>query len=114
MNDEGALTNRTREFYMYKTIQRAYNFMVMFDETWTTPIIRNGTTSYSTQTCAGDTTMATWNDMSSYHAVSVEIPDYQFQKEQFKTGPFINTFPVLNHEGFNFSIKMEEDYEGIS
>jgi hypothetical protein len=50
--------------------------------------------------------------LSSYHAVSVDVPDYAFAKEQFKAGPFVNTFPVLNHEGFAFSIKMEEDFQG--
>lgn len=100
MNDDGSLTNRTREFYLFKTIQKAHNFMVMFDETWNN---ESETPDYS---------QIVWEDMSSYHAVSVDIPDYQFQKEQFKAGPFVNTFPVLNHEGFNFSIKMEEDYNG--
>lgn len=115
MNDEGALTNRTREFYMYKTIQRAYNFMVMFDESWTSTVLLGpelGNESLAITAEATDYGMATWQDMSSYHAVSVDIPDYQFQKEQFKVGPFVNTFPVLNHEGFNFSIKMEEDFQG--
>jgi hypothetical protein len=100
MNDDGSLTNRTREFYLFKTIQKAHNFMVMFDETWTPGYM------------AADYGQVAWQDMSSYHAISVDIPDYQFQKEQFKAGPFVNTFPVLNHEGFNFSIKMEEDYNG--
>lgn len=94
MNDEGSLTNRTREFFMYKTIQRAYNFMVMFDES-------NDTDG--------------WNvlgGLSSFHAVSVDVPDYSFQKELMKFGAFNYTFPTLNHEGFAFSIKLEEDDQG--
>lgn len=109
MNDNGALTNRTREFYLYKTIQRSYNFLVMFDEAWSMSKSNDGSWNSADPTDYGQ---MLWEDMSSYHAISVDIPDYQFQKEQFKAGPFVRTFPVLNHEGFNFSIRMEEDYEG--
>lgn len=91
MNDRGPLTDRTRRFFMYKTIQKSYNFCVMFDESVGLP---EGTS------------------LASFHATSVEIPDYSFEKESVKIGPFIKTFPVLKHEGFSFNIKFEEDDSG--
>lgn len=97
MNDEGALTNRTREFYLFKTIQKAFKFMVMFDET---------------DTDLDNPSESPFQNLSSYHAVGVDFPSYAFQKEQYKLGNLVYTFPTLNHEGFVFSIKFEEDNVG--
>lgn len=90
LNDNGPLTNRTSKFFMYKTIQRSYDFLVMFDE-------------------------ESWFDnlgFSTFHATSITIPDYQFEREKYEIGPFVKTFPVLNHEGMTFDMTLEEDDSG--
>lgn len=48
----------------------------------------------------------------NYHVLDVTIPNWEFKKETLKVGPFVNTFPVLNFEGFEFSITFEEDTQG--
>lgn len=91
LNDGGALTSRTAAFYQRKDIQRAYNFHVYFDES--DSIFNRG-------------------GLQTYHAVSVELPNYEFDKEDKQIGPFTKNFPVLNHKGFVFTIKFEEDSDG--
>lgn len=91
MNDNGPLTSRVRDFYLWKTVQRSYNFMVMFDESDGLP---------------------DRNDMAAFHATAIEIPDYSFKKESYRIGPYVKSFPVLDHEGFNITMKMEEDDTG--
>lgn len=91
MNDNGPLTSRVRDFYLWKTIQRSYNFMVMFDESIGLP---------------------EQDDLGVFVATSVEIPDYSFKKEVYRAGPFVKNFAVLDHEGFNITMKMEETDTG--
>lgn len=93
LNDGGALTSRTANFYIHKDIQRSYNFMVYFDES--------------------DTTGSSFSNLHSYHAVSVELPNYAFKKEDKQVGPFVKSFPILDHNGFEFTIRFEEDSDGI-
>lgn len=88
--DGGPLTERVRTFYERKEIQRAYNFLVYFnmsDEIF-------------------------WKEgpaLASFHAVSIEIPSYTFDKDWLDAGPIKKAFPLLKHDGFEFTIKMEED-----
>lgn len=89
LNDGGSLTNRTSNFYVRKEIQRSYNFMVYFDES-----------------------DSVFRGMESFHAISVELPNYGFRKEDAIIGPFTKTFPVLDHNGFEFTMKLEEDDNG--
>lgn len=92
MNDQGSLTTRTANFFEQKSIQRSYNFMVYFDESGI------------------DTGL--FNDLHAFHAISVELPNYGFKREEMNYGPFFKKFPVLDHDGFEFTIKFEEDDEG--
>lgn len=87
---QGPVTNATRSFFTRKTIQRSYNFLVRFD------------LSNSLQ----------GSNLSEYHAVSVELPNYEFKKEEYRIGSFIKSFPVLDHNGFEFTMKFEEDDQG--
>lgn len=92
---QGPITNTTRSFFTRKTIQRSYNFMVRFD--------------------LGDSSLL--ENMAGYqlfehHAISVELPNYDFKKEEYRIGPFVKNFPVLDHNGFEFTIKFEEDDVG--
>lgn len=96
LNDggSGSLTNRIASFYQDKTIQRAYNFLVYFNEVGLSPHINP------------------FSNLNSYHAVSVELPNYEFKKEDQVIGPFVKSFPILSHNGFEFTVKFEEDSDG--
>lgn len=96
LGNRGDVTNRNNGFFSQKTIQRAYDFVVYFD---LSNIGNNGS-------------MASEYQLESYHATSVELPDYTFDKAKYNAGPFVKTFPVLNHDGFEFTIKFEEDAFG--
>lgn len=85
---QGPTTAATRSFFTRKTIQRSYNFMVRFD-LCSDGFIRE--------------------EVFEHHAVSVELPNYDFKKEEYRIGPFVKNFPVLDHNGFEFTIKFEED-----
>jgi len=93
LNDGGSLTSRTANFYIRKDIQRSFNFMVYFDES--------------------DSTAKVFDGLYAYHAVSVELPNYSFKKEDKQVGPFVKSFPILDHNGFEFTIRFEEDSDGI-
>lgn len=88
--DGGPLTDRVRTFYQHKEIQRAYNFLVYFD------------LSDNIFTKEGPS-------LASFHAVSIEIPNYTFDKDWLDAGPIKKAFPILKHDGFEFTIKFEED-----
>lgn len=94
LSDGGPLTNRISKFYEYKTIQRSYNFLIYFDE--------SGSGGFD----------GTFGDLLAYHASSIDIPDYGFKKEYVNYGNFSKAFPILEHNGFEFTIKMEEDELG--
>lgn len=93
LNDGGSLTSRTANFYIRKDIQRSFNFMVYFDES--------------------DSTDKVFDGLYAYHAVSVELPNYSFKKEDKQVGPFVKSFPILDHNGFEFTIRFEEDSDGV-
>lgn len=94
-NDGGPLSSKTLNFYTKKTIQKTYNFMVYFDM------------SDSIKNMLGSHDM-----ISEIHATDVEVPSYDFKKEILNIGPFIKSFPVLDHNGFEFTIKVDEDDQG--
>ena len=89
--NRGPITSTTRNFFIRKTIQKAYNFMVRFD--------LGSVSNFN-------------GELFEHHAVAVEIPNYDFKKEKLEVGPFVKTFPVLDHNGFEFTIKFEEDDQG--
>lgn len=93
---QGPVTNATRSFFTRKTIQRSYNFLVRFD--------LSNTLQYQER-------FYSW-PLSEFHAVSVELPNYEFKKESYQIGSFVKSFPVLDHNGFEFTMKFEEDDVG--
>jgi len=94
--DNGPLTKATGSFYLSKTIQRSYNYVVVF-ELSDLGYLGIGTTNLY---------------KGSYYATSIEIPNYEFKDEEYRIGSFVKTFPVLEHHGFAFTIKFEEDDQG--
>lgn len=86
-DDNGPLTNRVNNFFEFKTIQRAYNFIVYFDESGCYEL----------------------ENLPSFLCTGVEIPEYSFKKEYVHYGPFMKSFPILDHNGFEFTMKFEED-----
>lgn len=90
-DDQGPLTDRIKNFFENKTIQRAYNFLVYFDES-----IAGGVENV-------------FSDLRAFHCTSVEIPEYSFEKEYIYYGPFVKSFPIYKHNGFEFTMKLEED-----
>lgn len=87
----GPVTFGTSRFYSKKTIQRSYDYQVRFD--------KSGSFSRN----------SSGKPLEFYHAVSIELPTYEFKKEEYKIGNFVKTFPVLDHNGFEFTIIFEED-----
>lgn len=87
----GPVSFGASRFYSKKTIQRTYDYLVRFD--------KSGSFSGN----------ASGKPLEFYHAVSIELPTYEFKKEEYKIGNFVKTFPVLDHNGFEFSIIFEED-----
>jgi hypothetical protein len=88
--DGGPLTDRVRTFYQHKEIQRAYNFLVYFN-------------------LSDDEFTKGGPPLAPFHAVSIEIPNYTFDKDWLEAGPIKKAFPILKHDGFEFTIKFEED-----
>lgn len=95
LHDGGPLTDRVSKFFQFKTIQRSYNFLVYFDESGSFDFDNTGI-----------------SDLMAYHATAIDIPDYSFKKEYVSFGPFSKAFPILEHNGFEFNIKFEEDELG--
>ena len=97
MAEKEPLTNRVRSFYTHKEIQRSYNYIVYFSESFMGTLFPE---DFS-------------NAHKDLYATSVELPaGYDFKKEYYTIGPFIKSFPVMDHNGFEFTIKMEEDDQG--
>jgi len=46
------------------------------------------------------------------HDISVYIPDYDFKKETQKYGPLAKSFPILDYDGLELSMVLEEDEFG--
>lgn len=96
-NPNEPLTNRTHSFYTHKEIQRSYNYIVYFSKSVMRTLFPS---NFS-------------DEHKDLYATSVELPaGYDFKKEYYNVGPFIKSFPVLDHNGFEFTIKMEEDDQG--
>ena len=93
--DNGPLTLSTGKFYLNKSIQRSYNYVVVFE---LSDIGHTGGSGHLAE--------------NYYYATSIEIPNYEFKDEEYRIGSFVKTFPVLEHHGFAFTIKFEEDDQG--
>lgn len=98
--DNGPVTKRTHNFFLTKSIQRSYNYFVYFSKSDKLANMLRWTSDDIEQTL----------DM---YATSVELPSgYEFKKEYYEIGNFKKSFPVYDHNGFEFTIKMEEDAQG--
>lgn len=91
-DDGGPLTNRIGNFFTNKTIQRQYNFLVYFDES-----------------LEGEKPTGVFSKLGAFHCTGVELPEYSFKKEYIYYGNFVKSFPILDHNGFEFTMKFEED-----
>lgn len=99
MAEREPLSRRNLSFYKNKEIQRSYNFLVRFSE------ISDSVKKKLFPTL-------TKEDMD-VNAISVELPGgYSFKKEYYNIGPYMKSFPVLEHNGFEFTISFEEDNKG--
>lgn len=96
-NEKEPLTNRVHSFYTHKEIQRSYNYIVYFSKSFMRRLFPSNFT----------------DEQRDLYATSVELPaGYDFKKEYYTIGSFIKSFPVMDHNGFEFTIKMEEDDQG--
>ena len=86
----GPLTERQNSFFRNKTVQRAYDFIVYFGESGNSEV----------------------SNLKSYMCTGIEMPEYSFKKEYMYYGPFVKSFPILDHNGFEFTLKLEEDEYG--
>ncbi len=79
----------TNQFFQKKSILPVYNFGVFID-------------------------LSTSDDFSTefYHIKNINIPFYQFTGEEIRAGHHVFTLPVLNHDGFEFSVQFEDDHRG--
>lgn len=87
------------EFYKEKSIQRSFNFKldVFHDDA--------GTTTYLPDN-------KKIPEIKDYHVLSISLPLWEFKKEVVQYGSFVKTFPVLNTDGFEFTVTLEEDDNG--
>lgn len=98
MPNKEPLTTRTHTFYNRKEIQRSYNYIVYFSDLYDLGLFPSDMTE---------------DGLVDVYATSVELPaGYDFKKEYFNAGPFMKSFPVLEHNGFEFTIKCTEDDRG--
>jgi len=51
-------------------------------------------------------------EIDQFLVVNVTLPNWAFEKETISQGIFKQSFPVLKHEGFEFSILFEDDAYG--
>lgn len=97
MAEREPLSMRHLSFYNNKEIQRSYNFLVRFSDSLISKKLFPGLS----------------DEEMDMNAISVELPGgYSFKKEYFNIGPFMKSFPVLDHNGFEFTISFEEDNKG--
>lgn len=93
---ENSLNTIRNAFMNNKSILRSYNFEVIFLEEYNS-LIRQG-------------------DMPDYGldfvVKSVKIPQYDFRKEVIKFGPFPFTYPVLDSDGLEINMTLEETNTG--
>lgn len=98
MTNNEPLTTRTHTFYNRKEIQRSYNYIVYFSNLNNSGLFPKDMIN---------------DGLIDVYATSVELPaGYDFKKEYFNAGPFMKSFPVLDHNGFEFTIKCVEDDRG--
>jgi len=50
--------------------------------------------------------------IQNYHVVSVNLPDYDFKKETQRYGPLAKSFPILDYDGLELTMVLEEDKFG--
>ena len=86
LKTSGPGTDRYSNFLENKTIQRSYNFIVYFEESL----------------------ISDMKDIPSFVCTGIELPDYGFQKQYLDFGSFKKSFPILDHNGFEFTMKLEE------
>lgn len=87
------------EYYNNKSILKTFNFSVIIvhDDSGNHTYLPNGEKIPK---------------IEDIHILDVEIPQWEFKKEVVQYGPYKRTFPVLNHDGFEFTITFEEDTNG--
>ena len=88
------------EQFSGKSIQRSYNFYVTF---WDNPLKRIRGENLK---------LGPMPILRSYHVQSVTIPHYKFDRKVMLYGQVPRTFPLLNFEGFELSMVLEEDELG--
>ena len=106
-------------FFRHKAIQPSFLFYVtIYDEQLNKFLNGGGRTPLNTEeqikSGAGGSTFG-HDGIKEWMVASCELPFYDFNKEYSnysKASGAINTFPQLNHDGFEFTIKFEEDNHG--
>lgn len=81
------------DFYNNKSIQKSNRFRV----------------SFVADNSRNPTTDSPFPSIKDFHVLNVSIQDWEFKKEVLKIGPFSRTFPILDGDGFEFSVTFEED-----
>tara|TARA_R110001606_G_scaffold88448_6_gene199273 strand:- start:1289 stop:1930 length:642 start_codon:yes stop_codon:yes gene_type:complete len=115
-----------KKFFQSKTVLRPYLFEVSFPSsnelsTYTNNIVSfleinpilykkfqeytNGFLSDTDTSGAG--ILKSW-DLKPYSVKSINIPNFSFQKELVKVGPFSKMMPVMNFDGYELSLELSE------
>ena len=108
-----------KSFFKEKTIQRTDKFIVTFLEPndfatlgqhiATSPSAQLAGESITNQFIALDKRSGPMPRIEPWHTVNVTVPSYEFQKEVVRDGPYPISFPVMQHDGFELTLTMEED-----
>jgi hypothetical protein len=87
-----------------KSILKSFNFTVTFhhDDSGNHTYLPKGILSYEKKL----------PEIKDYHILNLSSPMWEFKKEIMYYGPYPRTFPVLNSDGFEFSITFEDDEKG--
>ncbi len=88
-----------QEFYKDKSVVASYNFSVtvIHDDSGNSTYLPN---------------REKIPELKNYHILGLQLPQWEFKKEVMYYGPYVRTFPVLNSDGFEFTMTLEEDDKG--
>jgi hypothetical protein len=106
-------------FYNYKSVQPTFLFYVTIEDDGITKFLNggrrtplNGQTERDVRGASNKKEAFGQDCIREWMVASCEIPFFKFSKQKQQLGPFVNSFPILDHDGFEFTIKFEEDNHG--
>lgn len=94
-----------------RSIQRAYNFTVLFPVNYNDGPDLKGRLSVISDS-AGFPDFNPGDYLNEFHVKKVNLSQFKFKREMQSLGIFQKTYPVLDHKGLELEIEFEEDALG--